>query len=64
MCISVYVWEWMHVYTCAICVGVRAQLAGTSFFLLPCRFQGSNLGLQVWQQVSLPTEPSHPKSIF
>lgn len=31
---------------------------GVSSPLLPCEFQGSNLGHWIWLQVSLPAEPS------
>ena len=43
---------------CGSCVEV-IQLEGISSFLESCGPQGSNLGHQAWQQVTLPTEPSH-----
>ena len=39
-------------------VEVRGQLEGVGSPLPPCGSQRSNSGLQAWQQVPLPTEPS------
>lgn len=40
-------------------VEVRGQLKGISVLLLPCGFQGLNLGHQTWQQGMLSDKPSH-----
>lgn len=51
-------------YVCVVCmcndVGVEVpeQLARASS-LLPCELPSLNSGPQIWQQVSLFTEPSH-----
>ena len=40
-------------------VKVRGQLVRVSSFLLPLGFWNLNSGLQAWQQVPFPAEPSH-----
>lgn len=57
----IYLWE-IKIKIKACCstyVGVRGQLSGVLFTLLPCGFRGLNSGLRPWQRGPLPSAPSH-----
>lgn len=50
------------VFMWVIITGVLYMEVNT--FPLPCVYQGFNSGLQTWQQISLPTEPTHIHLLF